>query len=160
MFVVRIGVTKEVPRRTRVAIHRIGLTLCRTATGWARGIDPICFACKHRLSITFWCIIFDRRQQYRQLIGRYGYRTILFAMNNRNRRAPIPLTAHQPVTHLVGYLCMTYPLLFEPRNDLLARFITCHSIKYTGMHQYAFVCEQIFFSLKPSQNMLKLRNRF
>ena len=86
--IVRAGVAQEVPGRVDERVHRVGLPPSLLAADRTCGPVPI------RLLGEGFVL---GGQLNRQLVPRYGHDAVIRAVDDRDRRAPIPLTRDQPV---------------------------------------------------------------
>ena len=91
-------ITELIPTRLVKCIHRIGFAACRFAAIGASGFVKFGHFCQWRTR-TIRNHIF--RQHDWQILFRNRYITAIFAMNNRNRTAPITLARNTPITQTV-----------------------------------------------------------
>ena len=125
--ILRIGVTQIIPARAGPLRHRVRFAhrAAEYSTTLSRG--PTAARRRGRL------VIFQRRRQHRQRTFRQRFVIkisggVLFP-NDRERLAPVTLTAEQPVAQFVidGFLAETF--FFEPGGDFLFGFGGWKTIK-------------------------------
>ncbi|MCY1426309.1 hypothetical protein D9M71_421270 [compost metagenome] len=93
-FILRRGVTGVVPGGLHEGVHGVGFTLGRLAAFRAAALVELGHACQRRASAVrhhvFW-------QYHRQLVFRHRDVATAVAVDDRNRAAPVALTADAPV---------------------------------------------------------------
>ena len=97
--VFRVGIPQIIPGRTQEGIHSIGLAAGRLAAFGAGAIDKAVAGCQRRNTSGVKLDVF--RQTHRQLCFRYQHFAAVRAVNDRDRRAPVTLTADKPVAQAV-----------------------------------------------------------
>ena len=91
----RIAVAHEIPRRIHKRIHRVRLTSRSLATHRTRHTMVKADVLVERITRTIRNTVL--RQNDRQIFFRHRHRTMLIAMDDGNRCAPITLTRNTPV---------------------------------------------------------------
>ena len=66
----------------------------------------------------------------------------MIAVNNRNRRAPITLTAHEPVTQTIVGFESAFALFFKFFEDCEFCVLTAHTVKLAAVCEYAVLAER------------------
>src|SRR2546423_7170169 len=85
------------------------------------------------------------RQPDGQLLLWYGNHTVVWAVNNRYRRAPVALPTNQPVTQAIGHHKLADALFLDVLRHLSNSFISWRTIEWTRVNHHA----QVFFCLWP-----------
>ena len=129
-------IAPEIPARTGVAIERIGLAGHFFAIN--SDFEPIFAFCQSRTTRVVWFVIFNFRNDDRQLIFWNGVWVAIFIVGDWNWTAPIALARNEPVAHLIGNLWFTNSPLFEPSSNLLTRIFAPGIVELSGVHQDAF----------------------
>ena len=121
LVVVRVRIAQEIPRGTGPLGHRVRLALGRAAAVRARRIDPVGHLRERRLAVVGRLIALDLRQAQRQLLFRQRHVAALFALDNRDRLAPIALAREDPVAQLIVDLLVAEALFLHVVLDLFLR---------------------------------------
>ena len=88
-------VAEEIPARFHEGVHGVGFAFRRAAAAWAGGFVKLGHFCQRRTHAVGYDVF---RQNDRQLVGWDGYVAAFFAMDDRNRAAPVALARNTPVT--------------------------------------------------------------
>ena len=117
LSILRIEVAQVIPARTRPLRHGVGL-----ANGAVRQVQPVLSAGQRRLSVGRRLVVLERRRHQRQ--GRLGQCLVVqnaigvLAPKDRERFAPVALTAEEPVPQLEVHRLLAEPLRLQPDGDL------------------------------------------
>src|SRR5688572_30925763 len=96
LTIVRVGEAQEIPAAASETVHGVGFALCRAVTLRALHVHPLGHACQRAAAVAARLEAVHFRQSNRQLVFGHWYSTTLLAVDHRNRRAPVALTADQP----------------------------------------------------------------
>ena len=135
--IVRICVAIEIPGRINERIHRIRLAPRRTAAFRTRGVHKFRRTSQRRLSLPRKRNVF--RQTHWQLIVRHRHDPIFFAVNDRNRRAPIALPRNAPIFQPVSRLASAVALRLRVSDHLFLRLLGGKPVVRPGIHQPAHI---------------------
>ena len=135
LFVMRIYIPQEIPRRTCPLGHGIRLSLSRSATAGTCGIDPFGHSCQRRLSVIGRLIGFHFRQGQRQFALIDGHIAALITFYDGNGFAPITLSGEHPVTQLEISLAGTDALLLQKRDDPVLGIRHGQTVQKLRVHQ-------------------------
>src|SRR5690606_22495158 len=118
-----IGEARKVPRRIDERIHRVGFA-SRVFAALRTGNVPPGRMTIERIAGTVECHIVG--QLDRQILDRYRDDAAGFAMNDRDRAAPIALTRNTPVAQAIIDLALADRMIaargiFQTRRDLFFR---------------------------------------
>ena len=91
----RVGIAIEVPTGIKEGVHRIGLTTRGLAAFGTRGVDKVRHFSQRRMSRPRELHVF--RKQYGKLVFGNGHRSAAGAIDDGNRRAPVPLAGDAPI---------------------------------------------------------------
>ena len=91
----RVAVAHEVPRRIHKGVHGVGLAPRGLAADRAHHTGMKALVLVQRVARAIGDAV--KRQHHRQVFFRHRHCTMLFAMDDGYRRAPITLAAHAPV---------------------------------------------------------------
>ena len=97
------AVAEEVPRRVDEGVHRVGVPPGRAAAARAVGVDPVGGRGQRRGPLGRQRGARQMRQLDRQLILGHRHLPTRRAVDDRDRGAPVPLAAQQPVPQPVGH---------------------------------------------------------
>ncbi len=143
--VVRIGVAVEIPRRIHKRVHRVRFAPRRPAALRASRIHELRRRRQRRFAHARQLRI--RRQQHRQILVRHGLHTIFRTVDDRNRRAPIPLPRNPPVLQSENGLGAPEALLFRERRHLRNRRRALHPAVRPGIYANSELGERFFHGL-------------
>src|SRR5690348_9484522 len=124
------GEADEVPARVHEGIERVGLARGLAAATRALNVFPRRVAVEWVAGLVEVDVL---REHYRQLVARDRPRAALFAMDDRDRRAPVALPRHAPVAQTVldGSAAPTGP--FSAADDLGGRLFAGQPIEEAGV---------------------------
>src|SRR2546421_11002298 len=147
LVVVRVSITQEVPGIVHESIHRISLACSRTSTYRAGSIQKIWLIVQWRL--TSWLELDMLGQPDGQLLLRYRNHTIIWTVDDWDRRTPVALAADQPVAQAIG----DHELADTPFLQVAGHFGNCiisgRSIERIRVDHYP----QVFFGLGPCRRV-------
>ena len=130
------AVAHEVPGGVHEGIHRIGFTrgICPALRALALQerfalVERVAGAIGHEVC----------RQNYRQIFFRNRNRTAVRAVDNRNRGAPITLTADAPVADAELGLFFTQALGGERVGDFINTGVDIKAVEFTGIDEFSVV---------------------
>ena len=98
--VLRVAVAHEVPGRIDKGVHGVRLAPGGLAANRADHAGMKAFVLDQRITRAVRHAVL--RQDHGQVFFRHRHRAVFSAMNDRDRRAPVALTAHAPVTQTPG----------------------------------------------------------
>ena len=133
LVVVRVGIPVEIPARIDERIHRVRLAPRRPAAFRAGRIHELRRTRQRRFAFAGQLHIF--RQFHRQLIVRHRHDSILLAIHNRNRRAPIPLARNAPILQSISRLARAKSFRRRIGRHFLDRRVRCQPRVRPGIHQ-------------------------
>src|SRR6266852_5246834 len=96
-----IGIAKEVPGRIHKGVHRVRFASGRPPTLRTHGVHEFGHGLQRRLTCPGELGFVG--QHYRQVFLRHRHRAALFAVNNRNGRAPETLARDAPIPDPVSH---------------------------------------------------------
>ena len=106
LLVVRgIAIPHEIPAGIHKRVHRVGFASRRLATYRAHHPGMKAFVFVQRVAGAIGHAVL--RQYHRQVFFRYWHRTMFGAVDDGNRRAPVTLAAHTPITQAPGGFFLT-----------------------------------------------------
>ena len=100
LAVLRVAIAHEVPGRINERVHGVGLTPGGLAANGADHAGMKAFVLDQRIARAVRHAVL--RQDHGQVFFRHRHRAVFSAMDDRDRRAPVALTAHTPVTQTPG----------------------------------------------------------
>ena len=100
LAVLRVAIAHEVPGRINERVHGVGLTPGGLAANRADHAGMKAFVLDQRIARAVRHAVL--RQDHGQVFFRHRHGAVFAAMNDRDRRAPVALTAHTPVTQTPG----------------------------------------------------------
>ena len=98
--IVRIAIAHEVPRAVHKGVHGVGFASRRLAAHRAHHARVKTFVLVQRVAGAIGHAVL--RQHHGQVFLGHRHGTMLVAMDDRNRRAPVTLAAHAPVAQAPG----------------------------------------------------------
>src|SRR5690242_10858506 len=116
LFIPWITVAEEVPRGIDERVHRIGLASRQSVTIRAFSVYKLGDPGQRRLACA--CELSTLWQYNRQLVIRNRDHSTLFAVNDRNRRAPEPLSGNAPVSDSISNGAFAKTFLFGEGRHL------------------------------------------
>ena len=99
VLVLCVGVSKEIPARTNERVKSVRVAFCRSAADGAYRVDKLFAFFERRFAVRG--EVDAHRQTHGQVFFGDGHVTAVVTVDNRDRCAPIALTAHEPVTQAV-----------------------------------------------------------
>ncbi len=111
----RVAITHEVPRRIHERVHGVSLAASGFATGRTHHAFVKTFMLVQRVPRTIGNTV--QRQDHGQVFFGHGHSTVLIAMDDGNRRAPIALAADTPIAQ-------------TPSGFLFAEAFGCQKLSY------------------------------
>ena len=111
LFVFRIKVAKVVPAASAPLRHCVCFPLCIGTALRALAVYPRIDCSKRAFTCTCWLVTLYFRELERKFFFRYRYRAAVRAVYQRDRFAPVALSAEYPVTELVVD-CLAADFLF------------------------------------------------
>src|SRR5207245_10012289 len=102
VVVLRIAVAHEVPRAVDEGVHRVGLAPRGVAADRTHDARMEALVLRERVARSVGHAI--GRQYDREVMFRHQHGTMLFAMDDRDRRTPVALAADAPVAQAPGGL--------------------------------------------------------
>ena len=123
-------VAKKIPARFDKSIHRIGLSCRLTATFWAGCKLPSRVFLQRIPLASYLDIAWECDGE---VLFFFHHQTALFAVNKRNRRAPVTLTTDPPIFEFVVGRFLTDFLFFKILYNRLFRFFTFKAAKLTAI---------------------------
>ena len=152
LAVVRVAVTKEVPRGTRPLRHGIGLTLSRAAALRASAVYEGIHFRERRLSVLAGLKVIHIGQAKRKLLVGNRDHAAVRAVNQRNRLTPIALAVKRPVFHLKLNTRMSYALLPKELKHARNRILLVgKSVQELGINHNAVAAVRLFLEI-PALN--------
>src|SRR5579872_2325905 len=115
----RRGEAQEVPRRTSEAVERVGLAFGRASALWTGCVDELGNIREWGAPGTRGLIFLHLGEPHGQLVFRYRNDAVVFAIDDRNRRAPVTLSRDQPIPHPVTDGRFSYLMLDRIASDRL-----------------------------------------
>ena len=125
-LVVGVGIPQEVPRGVHEGVHRVGLALRGFATGWAGHLKE---GGRRQQGIPRSCESHVTGQYNGKVLFRDRYNAARRAVDDRDRRAPIPLARHQPRTNFPVERSVACLSCFKGSDDRLLCFVAFQSIE-------------------------------
>ncbi len=130
-------VAQVIPRGAHERVHGVGLAPRRAAAARAGRAHPGLVARQRRARVVGRVEVLEVGQQHGELVGRHRHLAARVAVDDRDRRAPVPLAADQPVAQLVVDLLARQPLLAQPGDDRLERLARRrHAVEAPGVHHH------------------------
>ena len=142
--VLRIAIPQVIPARARPPRHRVRLAThhrVRRQTLHAglarRRRHPVLRLRQQRLRVValLRLIILHRRQHHRQRLLAHAVVEPALVKHDRERLAPVPLPAEQPVAQPIVHLPPALPLFLQPVDDLTLRVFLALPIEETRVHR-------------------------
>ena len=134
----RVEVAHVVPAGAGPVRHRVRVTIVglRALAQVHRDLDPLLVAAQRRLRVGFGvlrveglrAVVGHVRQVDRQLLVRQQMRHAVLVVDDRERLAPVALTAEQPVAQTVADGALAHAGLFEPGVDLGDRVVHAQAV--------------------------------
>ncbi len=142
LVIFRRQVAQVIPRRAHERVHRVGLALGRSAAHGTGGVLPGRVQLQRRLAGRLPLHVLG--QGYGQLVIGHGIPAVDRAVDHRDGRAPITLTADQPVAIAIVDRFLADAFFFQPIDDrrnagILASFLIVDSgpVKLGGVDHRA-----------------------
>ncbi|MNM83281.1 hypothetical protein D3C81_953380 [compost metagenome] len=138
VVIMRIDIAQVIPAAAGPLRHRVGLTASRFTGFRINRVNPVGDVRERRLSSTRRFDGVDIRQDKRELILRYRLHRAVLQMQDRDRLAPIPLAAEQPVAQAVSHFAAAFAVLFQPGDHFLDPFLFPQPVQEAGVHMFSF----------------------
>src|SRR5437588_4270117 len=110
-------VAQEVPGRVQEVIADVRFAPGRPATDGAGGVNEALDCRERRNASACGHPVLHVRQEHRQLLLRDGNGSMLLAVDDRNGRPPVALTADEPVAQAIFRDASTPAALFKPGKE-------------------------------------------
>src|SRR6266487_641685 len=144
-----ISIAQEVPGRADEGVHGIDLACSRTRTDGAGRVQELRLVAQRRLAGGFEMHVL--RQQDGQLLFWHGHCSVLGAVDNWDRRAPVALPANQPVSQAIGDHEPAGALFFQVPGDPGNGFISRYAVERARIDHDA----QVLFGLRPCSGIAR-----
>ena len=128
-------VAQEVPGAVEEVVADVGLASAHRAAGGAGHAIPLVVAGQRRDAAVVGTEVLDQRQHHRQLGFGNRYRAAAVAVDDRDRRPPVPLARDAPVVQPVVHHGRRTPALLEPGDDGLLRLGHRHARELRRIHE-------------------------
>src|SRR5687767_6047538 len=137
LLVARGAVAEDVPARVDERVHRVGVASRVTTARRTGGLDEPVVTREGRLSARAEVDVVG--ELHRQV--RLGHRdlAVLVAVDDRDRRAPVPLARDQPVAKPERNGGTAGPLPLQPLRDLGDRLRRALAVEWSRVHHHALV---------------------
>ena len=136
LVVVCVGITQIIPGGAQEGVHGIGFTGCVSTAFRAFAVNEFFGGCQRRFSTGSKAYVL--RQTNRQLVFRNQNLATMRAIDDRNRSAPITLTADQPIAQTIVYTAFTEAFSFSLVHDSAHSLVHFHAGEFAGVNQHAF----------------------
>ena len=133
--VVGAEVAQVIPGGAHEGVHGIGLALGLPAAFRAGGVAPGWVQLQGAFAGGQPLDIFG--QQHGQLVIRHGHRAALFAVDDRDRRAPIALAGDQPVPQAVVHRALADAAFFQIGNRFIESLLAGRAGQRAGVDHVA-----------------------
>ncbi len=134
--IARAGVAQEVPGGADKGVHGVRLPAGGPAAGGAAGLHERRIVLQARDPAARELHL--QGQLHRQVLLGNGHRAAAVAVDDGNRRPPVPLAGDQPVPQAVGYFEIALPLFPQVFGDFLHGFPVGQAVETPGIDQDAF----------------------
>ena len=137
LVVACVGITQIIPGGAQEGVHGIGFAGCISAAFRAFAMNKFFRGSQRRFCTGSEAYIL--RQAYRQLILRNQNLAAVRAVDDRNRSAPITLTADQPVAQTIVYAAFAEAFLLCLIHNSAHSSMHFHAGEFAGVNQHAFL---------------------
>ena len=143
LAVLGVAIAHEVPGRVHEGVHGVGLTAGRLAAAGADYASMEGFALDQRIARAIGYQVFG--QHYGQVFFRHGLGAAVCAVDDGDRRAPVALAAHTPVTQTPGGFLLAQALGSQQFGHLVHGLDMAQAVQLTGVHTDALLLVAIPF---------------
>ena len=128
-------IAQEIPGAVEKVVGDVSLAATHDAALRTGHAIPLIVARERRNAAVIGTEIFDQRQQHRQLFLRHRHRTAGIAIDDGDRRSPVPLPGDAPVVQAIIHRRRGAAPFLEPRHDGLFRLWHRHAREVRGIDQ-------------------------
>ena len=128
----RVAVAHVIPTRIDKGVHGVGLAPRSSPANRAGDASMKTFVLVQRVARAVGNAV--QRQHHGQVFFRHRHRTMLGAVDDRNRRAPVALAAHAPVTQAPGGFLLTQAQRGQVGGDRVYAGLESQAVVFARVH--------------------------